>query len=273
MYQFDSVDNHGRRRQLDEYIERALLHADRFVCSSCTSVCLPSSGGDEFIEGEMPHFGPRFSLIDENGNPVRVVVMGQERGVPKRAGDAGLAGARGTKRVTIEQRTETILKNCYPGYRKANSHINGTVWGLVAALTRNNDWQREDVPVDGNPVHVLRTFVMTNSTLCTAIRPNGRAKASQKMRSECVRHSRSMFGLLEPTHLILQGEAARGTAESALGLPQNSLRIRELKIVRIGETECRVYPLEHPTSQGATNWSGPRREYFLRAVAPFLRSR
>jgi len=264
-YHHDQQDGAQRRLALETYIEANLVTASKqFVCSSCTAICIPSTAGKEFIAGEMPHFGDYFSLRTDHGAPVRVVVMGQERGVPRERDER--VGARGASAVTVAERTKYVEGFRPRGVRKPNSHINGTVFGLAAVFGNTGD--EEYIIVDGQRVHVLDAFVLTNSTLCSAVdKSTGRAKASPQMKDACVRHARATLEILDPTVLIVQGGAARAAVEAALGC---TLR-NEQPIALRPDGAATAILLPHPTSQGATNWSGSGRTYFSRTVVPLLR--
>ncbi|HEX5480643.1 MAG TPA: hypothetical protein VFY79_13070 [Dehalococcoidia bacterium] len=261
----DAADDSYRHEELERYVHANLLTTEGFTCRFCASACQPSAerAGRTFISGEMPSIGRYYSLIDPARRPMRVVVMGQERGVP--AGGAGLLrGSRGTQSVTLADRHAAIQR--YAVQRQTNSHINGTVCAL-AVLYGDPLGRNETIEVDGSRVHVLDAFVLTNSTLCSALDRTGKGSATSTMRKRCVEHARPMLDILSPTHLILQGSAARDTAERALGVrfePGNA------RPVGLGSGVCRVFAFPHPTSHEPTNWSTYSRSYFRSTVAPLL---
>jgi hypothetical protein len=149
-----------------------------------------------------------------------------------------------------------------------NSHINGTVHALMASFGLDPQGYREDINVSGEPVHVLDCFVLTNATLCSALDARGKGKATEEMRTNCVNHHREILSILAPTTLILQGVAARESVSAVIG---HRLTINEIYTSTAFGVETSIFSFHHPTSQGATNWSGPNRDYFKATVAPLLR--
>ena len=270
-FEHDSEDGRRRREGLEDYISSNLLTSKReFICRSCNSTCRPSAqrSGQILVEGEMPHVGQYYSLRDGSGRTVRVVVMGEERGVPKSRKLGPSSGHRGASSVSVAERTEVILANRNALHRKANSHINGTVWGLVALFEAGPVAGRDETIIVGrHRVHVLEAFVLTNSTLCSAIGGTGKGKATPEMRATCAQHARAMLKILEPTHLLLQGASARAAVERAAG---RSLLNEKVTSIQFGTTSCNVVTLNHPTSHEPTNWSGPSRGYFRTTVQPLL---
>jgi hypothetical protein len=271
-FSHDRADTIRRRAALDEYVERELLTSSgAFICEHAATCELSAKAeGRQFIPGEMPCMGDYYSLVDENGRPRRIVVMGQERGVAKSA-SAAAVGARGTPAVSVADRSRAIQS--YRGSRRATTHINGTVYGLVTALGEDPYTGNETVSVDGHPVHVLDAFVLTNSTLCSAIAKDGKGQATSEMKRHCAAHARRMMNIWEPTCLIGQGKAAWQSIESALHV---AVKPDQLSAVRIGATNCTVATLYHPTSQRAgarsTNWSSANREYFRKTVVQLLQA-
>src|SRR4051812_9461475 len=72
----------NRINRLRKYVTSTLLNQDGFICTAqerCRSSCRP---GDGFREGTMSHVGRRFDLSVDN-KPLRIVVVGQESGLPK----------------------------------------------------------------------------------------------------------------------------------------------------------------------------------------------
>ena len=76
-----------------------------------------------------------------------------------------------------------------------------------------------------------------------------------------------MLDILAPTHLVLQGKAARTTAGEALSV---RLEVDDAVDVMLNGHPMRAISLHHPTSQGSTNWSGPNRDYFRNTVVKLL---
>ena len=77
----DVAGSRRRRQRLKQYTKRALLD-DEFLCPHfefCRGSIQP---GHQFREGTMSHVGHRYALV-RNGKPLRVMVVGQESGLPK----------------------------------------------------------------------------------------------------------------------------------------------------------------------------------------------
>lgn len=270
-YKHDAADSATRRASVEAYIARNLLTDDTFICRHCAASCRPSAEAERrtFVAGEMPHIGDHYSLVDGDGKPIRIVVMAQERGVSKASAESGAKGRRGASSVSIADRTKSIQAQRIRGVRRPQSHINGTVFGLMLMLGLDVHGYRESIDVDGDAIHVLDAFVLTNSTLCSALDSNGKGRATAPMSANCVEHAESMLTILAPTHLVLQGAAARMAVSRALG---TNLEVNKSIDITLGGQPVRVISLHHPTSQGATNWSGPNREYFRGTVTKLLAS-
>lgn len=269
-YRHDSADSTTRRASLSEYIERELLRTDRsFICRHCVTSCRPSAEAQsrQFVSGEMPHFGDHYSLIDKGGRPIRIVVMGQERGVPKASSSSQEEGRRGASSVSMEERTKVIQANRPRNFRKANSHISGTVFGLMAMYKLDVHGYRETIDIDGAATHVLDAFVLTNSTLCSAVDAKGKGRSTPPMQANCVEHARAMLRILAPTYLVLQGKSAGKTVSQVLGMRLDGGCVADYDF---SGQSMRIISLPHPTSQGATNWSGPNREYFRTTASKLL---
>ena len=128
----------------------------------------------------------------------------------------------------------------------------------------------EFIDVSGTEVHVLEAFVLTNSTLCSAVEnATGKGRATREMKSSCVRHARSMLRILGPTCLLLQGASARSAVEGAFKV---RLTVGAPTDIDLDGEKCRVIPVPHPTSHEPTNWSNPSRKYFRTTLEPLLRT-
>jgi uracil-DNA glycosylase len=265
----DADDTARRRTALERYVREALLTAEGgFICKSCDAVCRRSAAAKDlaFIEGEMPHMGGYFSLVDDKGAPTRVVIVGQERG-------------RGKPIVQMEERTAVVQSKRDPWER--NPHLRGTTNALLLMMGLSPGGRDgESTLVDGTTRHVLDCFVLTNSTLCSALLkhrttglPTTAGRPTPEMKKRCVEHLRAMLRIWEPTILLLQGDSARMTASDALG---TSL-VRDSAIdMRINDTSCRVCPVTHPNSHSSSKpdilgWVYPTSHYFRETLTPMLR--
>ena len=206
------VAGSGRRRQrLQRYIKQTLLDGD-FLCPHFES-CRGSIGpGHQFREGTMSHVGLRYQLV-RNGKPLRVMVVGQESGLPKDP-----AAPWGLK-VTMEARHDQVvldsgLERRYyttPPHEGRNPHMRGTTSALRMVFGKGlgSDYDAEFVyPVNGRPFHLFEGFALVNRLLCSA-GPVGTSngKPTTTMFTRCADHFSETVSILEPTLVIPAGKA------------------------------------------------------------------
>jgi hypothetical protein len=78
----DPAATRHRITQLRRYVKRTVLDGDDFLCPSFETCRGSINPGHQFREGTMSHVGRRFDLA-LGGKPLRVLVVGQESGLPK----------------------------------------------------------------------------------------------------------------------------------------------------------------------------------------------
>lgn len=262
MFHADQARTVKRRADLQSYIEQHLLDAGGvFCCSQYNASCLPSAraSGLSFTEGEMPHVGRHYDLIDDDGRDYRVVVVGQERGrgVPRAAMEDWW------KRIMHVARREVVPDPTIKGITLALMELYGLSrysWGT---------YERETIEVDGSAVHVLDCFGLTNSTLCSATLPGQptKGRATTAMKGNCSRHLGAMLNILQPTILILLGKSARDAAMQALNL---RLEQNEPSKTVIRGTDCDIFPFAHPLNR-ETPWRSATSHYLRQTILPTLR--
>ena len=272
-----SVDVAGTRRRLgrlQRYVERVLLKEDEFLCRHFES-CRGSTKPDhQFREGTMSHVGRRFDLL-RGGKPLRVMVVGQESGLPK---DPASPWGR---KVTIETRHEHILhtglqRRYYtePGIQGRNPHMRGTTSALRVVFGKGLGHDREAEfiqPVNGRPFHLFEGFALVNRLLCSA-GPVGSSngKPTTTMFSRCADHFAATVSILEPTLVILQGRLVRKWAEDVLVPAQ--IFDDYLYEARFDGSRVMVCSFSHPSAHGSVRW-GDKLDapYLVDVVVPTIR--
>ncbi len=159
----------------------------------------------------MSHVGRRFDLT-LGGEPLRIVVVGQESGLAK-----GPSAAIFGRKVTMETRYRQTLNGsglerryyAQDGYPGRNPHMRGTTTALRLLLGTGlgTDYEGEFVrPIKGQPFHLFDGFALVNRLLCSAGPPGGsQGRPTSIMARNCGIHFAATLSILEPTIVILQG--------------------------------------------------------------------
>lgn len=265
----------GRRiRKLAKYVDSTLLNDGKFICPSYESCLQSRRPGDVFREGIMSHVGRRYDLV-RNGRPLRVVVVGQESGLAKRA--------EFTSRVSLEaryQQTRDIagLQRHYyaeDGHPGRNPHMRGTTTALRLLLGSGAGADREGEflhPVNGRAFHVFDGFALVNRLLCSA-GPAGtsQGKPTKTMVTNCGRHFGSTLAILEPTIVVLQGVKVSAWARETL-VPDHT-RNEYLYESTLNDRTVLVCCFSHPSAHGSQRWGDrPDSPYVVDVVAPTLQA-
>jgi hypothetical protein len=161
-----------RRRiaRLRRYVESNLLSEGQFICPHFDQCRKSRRRGDAFREGIMSHVGRRFDLT-VGGEPLRVVVVGQESGLAK-----GPSATTFGRRVAMETRYRQTLNGAglerryyaQDGYPGRNPHMRGTTTALRLLLGTGlgTDYEGEFVrPIKGRPFHLFDGFALVNRLL------------------------------------------------------------------------------------------------------------
>ena len=274
-----SVDIPATRRRiarLRRYVRRTLLDGDEFLCSHLDACQGSIKSGHPFREGTMSHVGRRYDLV-LGGKPLRILVVGQESGLPK---DPRSPWGR---RVSLEARHHQLhdvtglQKRFYaePGHQGRNPHMRGTTSALRVLFGKGlgHDYEGEFVhPVNGGPFHVFDGFALANRLLCSA-GPVGTSKGSptSTMLDNCATHFALTASILEPTVVILQGALVARSVAEVLQLGHSHGEY--LHEVHLGEQRMLVCSFSHPSAHGALRWGDqPQSRYMAEVVAPTLRA-
>ena len=161
----------------------------------------------------MSHVGRRFDLRVD-GRPLRIVVVGQESGLPK---DPQLQ--RLASRVSLDDRYLQIhdsagVKRRYytePGHQGRNPHMRGTTSALRVIFGKGlgADHAGEFIhPAGGKPFHIFDGFALVNRLLCSAGPPqSSQGRPTRTMFQNCATHFAATMSILQPTLVISQGRA------------------------------------------------------------------
>ncbi len=233
-----------RLADLDACMADRVVGPDAFLCSDYRSCEASHAGG--FYEGQLHHVGRRYDLL-RDGQPLRVVVIGQEYG-------------HGPPRVLRQERTEMVVE--LTGMKKRfkaeatdparNPHMRGTtsLLRLLFSKEPGTDHAGEFLDLAGERIHIFDAFALTNFLLCSAVdRPRladsafadqrvfgaQRGKSTRTMSKNCPRHFRRSMRILAPTVMIAQSKGVRQWLNDGLdharpaavdeGLPLEQVRI------------------------------------------------
>ena len=265
----------NRIRRLRRYVDSNLLHEDDFICTAqeqCRGSCRP---GDAFREGTMSHVGRCFDLsVDDK--PLRIVVVGQEAGLPKDRQLQHLAS-----RVSLDDRYHQIhdsagLKRRYyteSGHQGRNPHMRGTTSALRVLFGKGPgaDHAGEFVqPVAGKPFHIFDGFALVNRLLCSAGPPNtNQGHPTGTMLRNCGPHFAATMSILQPTLVISQGaKAAKGVDQL---FPPDHRHGKYLHEAHADWGRVVVCTFSHPSAHGSVRW-GDRFDapYLVDVVTPTL---
>lgn len=249
----DSERTARRIEDLEEYVRRNLLDADRFICRhhrDCRASAPPY-----FYEGQMSHVGKHYDLLVDD-QELRIVVVGQEYG-------------QAFARVHVEGRTSMIDGSAKEGFGRRNPHMRGTTSILRLLLGREpgTDVEGEQLFGDGAAsAHIFDGFALVNFLLCSAVKnpPDGvragKGASSPLMRENCARHFRRTLEILEPTVIVAEGQGVRSWIGGPLELgPEppacyKGPAIRE--VARIGGMRADVLTFNHPSAGGQSAFWG-----------------
>ena len=274
--QINAAATRRRIAALRQYVEGNLLRRDQFVCPHYDECLRSRRPGDEFREGTMSHVGKHYDLRLD-GQPLRIVVVGQESGWPKDA-----HGQLFARRVTLDDRYKQVhdvsgIQRRYyaeSGFPGRNPHMRGTTSALRVLLGKElgSDYDGEVVrPANGRPFHLFDAFALVNRLLCSA----GPAHSSQghptrTMLSNCDIHFGATMRILEPTLVILQGKAVAKWARGVLA--PGRAHSEHLHEAQVGHRRVLVCTFSHPSAHGPLRWGDrPDAPYLIDVVVPTLR--
>lgn len=268
-----------RRRitRLQQYVAGNLLSDGEFICQHFQQCVESRRAGDDFREGIMSHVGRRFDLTLD-GQPLRIVVVGQESGLPK-----GPSVATFGRRVTLEVRYRQVLNGAglerryyaQDGHRGRNPHMRGTTTALRLLLGTGlgTDYEGEFVrPIKGRPFHVFDGFALVNRLLCSAGPPGGsQGRPTSTMARNCGIHFAATLSILEPTIVILQGAKVAKWAADVLASARHQTDY--LYEAMHDGRRVAVCSFSHPSAHGSVRWGDrPDAPYVSQVVAPTLQA-
>jgi hypothetical protein len=256
-------------------VESNLLSEGQFICPRFQQCRKSRSEGDAFREGIMSHVGRRFDLT-LGGKPLRIVVVGQESGLPKDPRATAFV-----RRVSLEARYRQTLDGsglerryyAQDGHAGRNPHMRGTTTALRLLLGRSlgTDYEGEFVrPVNGRPFHIFDGFALVNRLLCSAGPPGGsRGRPTSTMAQNCGTHFAATLSILEPTIVILQGSKVAAWAAGVL-VPARQQTDYLYEANHDGRRVV-VCSFSHPSARGFTRWGDrPDAPYVTNVVTPTL---
>jgi len=272
------VDATRRRiRKLSDYVTRSLLDGERFRCPHQQECRASRHAGDDFREGIMSHVGQRYDL-SRGGRPLRIMVVGQESGLPKGPDSATFSG-----HVSLEARYEQVQTRAgqqrrytaQDGFAGRNPHMRGTTSALRVLLGDGpgKDYEGEFIyPANDKPFHVYDGFALVNRLLCSA-GPQGssQGRSTPTMRDNCAEHFTNTLSILEPTLVVLQGA---GVAKWTRALLEPVVEVNEhLYEASPYGNPMLVCQFSHPSAHGQLRW-GDRLDapYLVSTVMPTLRA-
>lgn len=263
-----------RVRRLRRYVERGLLDQGEFLCPHFDACRASIAAGDQFREGTMSHVGRRFDLV-RDGEPLRVVVVGQESGL------SNDPWAMWDRKVSLAARYQQVhdvsgLQKRYyasDGYPGRNPHMRGTtsalrvVFGRDPGIDHAGEWVQ---PLNGARFHLFDGFALVNRLLCSAGSVGtSQGRPTRTMFSNCAEHFAATIAILEPTLVIVQGSSVARWVNMVYE-PERVVS-PNLHEARVGELRTMVCTFSHPSARGAVRWGDqPDAEYIQQVVTPTL---
>lgn len=272
------VDMPGTRRRvarLRRYVKGTLLDGNEFRCPHEDACRRSTKRGYQFREETMSHVGRRFDMF-LGEKPLRVMVVGQESGLPKDPESPW--GHKVTMQARYHQIHDVtgLQKRYYaePGRQGRNPHMRGTTLALrtIFGSGPGDDFDGEHVnPVNGKPFHCFDGFALVNRLLCSAgpIKTS-KGSPSSTMLNNCAKHFAATASILEPTVVILQGAlVAKWVAPL---LEPGRIYHEHLHEAYLGEQRMLVCSFSHPSAHGALRWGDqPHAPYMQEVVVPTIR--
>lgn len=225
-----------------------------FVCTS-QDQCRDSAAhrGMQFAAGQLSYVGDRYACAVD-GRPFRVLIVSMQ------VGDAEAP-------VTMARRSEQITARIPETAGRRNPHMRGVTRALQ--LLHDTGPDNEHLS-DGT--HVLRTFAMANSVLCSALPTGGksrRGKPTDVMLGNCASHLGDTLDILDPTIIHTQGVDTRAAVERLVHvLDRHS---DEVSTVEFRGRRMVLCATSHPAAGPPRSWSSLKPgSYFAETVAPAL---
>jgi hypothetical protein len=246
----DSPATARRIGRLQAYFEEQVLTNGQFICSTYQQ-CKESHRGP-FYAGQLPHVGTHYDLM-RNGDPFRIVVVGQEYG-------------EGPELVDLNARRATIVGSSgAKKFASRNPHMRGctSILRLLFGKELGRDREGEFVQLDGTAIHLFDCFALVNFLLCSAVLPGGskKGRSTSTMQRNCARHFGEQLELLEPTVIVIQGVNVLKWMKKA-GFDTLSHEVDQT--VQINGRATHVLAFTHPAAYGKDNWGISDQTQYLR---------
>ncbi len=271
----DTVATRGRIARLRRYVQKSLLKDDAFLCGQLDACRASAKPHHQFREGTMSHVGHRYDLTLD-GKALRVMVVGQESGLPK---DPESSWA---SRVTMESRHHQVhdvtgLERRYyarDGWQGRNPHMRGTTSALRLIFGTGLGWDYEGEfvhPANGKRFHCFDGFALVNRLLCsTGPLQTSKGTPTPTMFANCGTHFAATVEILEPTLVILQGRQVAKRVAPILAFDRR--HDEHLHEAHLGDLRMLVCTFSHPSAHGALRWGdNPGSPYLEQVVAPTVR--
>lgn len=269
----DPAASARRRDALKAYMDEHVLGPEGFCCASYAACRGSAREDDRFFEGQLSHIGGHYDL-HLDGRPLRVVVVGQENGAPRKGVDPSHISLDKRYRG-VHERTGLQRRYYADGVHEArNPHMRGTTSALRVIFGKQlgSDWEGEFLEsASGERFHLFDAFCLVNVLLCSNFRANKNNGASTKvMRRNCLRHFAATMAILEPTLMVLQGEGVQDWIAPVLGLMEE--RAPHLAETHLAGNRVLVCRFSHPSARGSLSWGNRLDAPYLRQVVePTLR--
>ena len=256
-----------RVQRLRANVEANLLSGGEFTCPHHSACSSSVTEDHDFLAGTMSHVGRRYDLR-LGDKSLRVVVIGQE------APDA---------MVSMDERYHAVhdLSGLEKRYYKdaehqhRNPHMRGTTSALRVILGKGLGQEGADEwvhPQNGRPFHIFDGFALVNRLLCFA-GPSGtsQGRATKTMLANCRDYLSTTLEILEPTILVLQGEAAASWTKTALTTTRRYTP--HLSEAWLNGNRVLVCEFSHPAARQPNRW-GDKLDapYLTDVVRPTLES-
>jgi hypothetical protein len=247
-----------RFENLKEYFRQEVM-SDRFICKSC-SECKTSASyaGLDFYEGQLHHVGSHYDL-EIDGEPMRVVIVGQEYG-------------HDPSQVDLDKRRSMIFKSASVTWRQRNPHMKGTttLLRLVHRRAPGDDSIGEHLTLDsGETIHLFEGFALVNYLLCSAVeKSSAQGKATYSMTANCARHFKKAIEILRPTLVILQGYGVRRWIAEAYNSPWN--RRENIEWLNLDGRRTSVLTFYHPSYRGCQWGRNLQLDYLNQTIIPTI---
>lgn len=253
----------GRIAALDAYCAANVHNGTSMTCPH-EAECRASKPNNYFYEGQLSHVGRNYDL-EVDGQPLRIVVVGQEYG-------------HWHSFVSLAERTAMVAgKSAAVGFKGRNPHMKGTTSTLRLLLGRQpGDDVAGEALSDG---HLFDGFALVNVLLCSSLDAprdpsqfgGGKGRSSPTMRRNCIPHFMRTLDILDPTLVVLQGQGVRKWVGHELGIGSSG---PVQSTCSINGHDVTVLTFDHPSAGGNSGYWGNsiKSKYLLETVGPAIRA-